>query len=220
MVGFIGAISWGVAVTSSGVLDDGTCICPVSGWISLTFLASDWIVSFTLLCYFIGPVLAHCRDPETSNREDQTWRLVLTEQILLAFVTLLASPALMLIYVYNSISGSLLISATPGSYLLVDLLICCYSQGVSSRKLWARKEAEKELEEDLLETISSTRRAPLLSLLSMTSLTSLTSQNSNENSASGDSSHSTGSGMSKFRYGLRRKPAPNLDSERNLELSW
>eukprot|EP00475_Leptophrys_vorax_P007943 TRINITY_DN15079_c0_g1_i1.p1 TRINITY_DN15079_c0_g1~~TRINITY_DN15079_c0_g1_i1.p1 ORF type:complete len:353 (-),score=64.95 TRINITY_DN15079_c0_g1_i1:70-1092(-) len=141
---FIISIIWTALETTSAAVAQGIqpCLCTAPKTGSIAFVVCDWIVSITMLTYFARPVWKQLSDPISEHNPSRgRWKSVATEQFLLAIAMLLVSPALVAVFIYtnvNSASAGGGQSPAVGSFLVLDLVICCFAQGFSSRKMWTR----------------------------------------------------------------------------------
>jgi hypothetical protein len=131
LIGFAIAIILAVSNNLPAV-NGGSCTCkaPISAPIAM--LVCDWIVSITLLVYFSRHVVKQLSVPDNPTRE--LWKSVALEQFIVAIFMLMITPVLMGIFIYLQPLPSP--PVPPGTFLMIDLVISCYAQGFSSRKMW------------------------------------------------------------------------------------
>jgi hypothetical protein len=135
-IGFIVGFIIGSAYNSP-IIKLNSCVCRTQQAHLIIYVTFDWILSGSLLTVFIRAALSQLRSPD--NPQIVLWRRVAIQQLTLAIVMLVISPALMgwFTYIASAINDNIT-SLEFGALPTVDLTISCYCQAIVSRKLWGK----------------------------------------------------------------------------------
>jgi hypothetical protein len=152
-------------ITNSCIVTKGTCSCLTPPEPPIVFVVFDWVVSATLLSFFCQPIIRQMMNPNSVAKT--LWKSVAWSQLKLAIAVLVVSPCMVAGFIYLDVGVPLSQrTLTATAFLTLDLLICCYAQGLAAWRIWGRRKrflwmvnpTVKETEQDTSKNEGSLRR--------------------------------------------------------------
>eukprot|EP00475_Leptophrys_vorax_P020721 TRINITY_DN28445_c0_g1_i1.p1 TRINITY_DN28445_c0_g1~~TRINITY_DN28445_c0_g1_i1.p1 ORF type:complete len:494 (-),score=88.10 TRINITY_DN28445_c0_g1_i1:59-1540(-) len=138
---FLAAIAYGVALNAPRI-SDNACVCSTPPESTISFVALDWMISMFLLRYFFAPMRRHITNVERESGAVQVeLRSVVHRQLILSIAMLVIAPSCLIVFIYyNEMHSGSTLTLSIGGLPVVDLVIICVTQLLSSKKLWTRSE--------------------------------------------------------------------------------